>query len=320
MSSESLNFTDSQYFVLGWFRFPVEQEDNITVIEILGEIFKITPILPNIMLLWAIWKYQDKKPRSDKDLLLANLAIVNILTALFGVAILIEQSTGISNVITYKVQAIVLSILLPKYYSCMFLLTLTQYVLIVKPLKFKLIDPRKIKTTKIFLVLHWIVVTAVLIITPIFYGDFDKYIKVMVMIIVCFSWKITLWMGYMYTRILHRLWKRNNDLQKKFNASETRQGTIALRQNNRLARALLFFIVTLVLFSLPSNTAYLFFLYCPQCSQRVIVKVCLYTLPLVLALITVHPIHWIIATPSYYKELKRQAVKIFVFCRPKETE
>ena len=319
MSLDSLNITNSQkYFVLGWFLLPTEPQDNITVIEILGEILKIASLVPNIILLWVIWKNPGKKPRSNKDLLLANLSIVNIFVALFGLVITIENRTKLYHVITYKVQAIVLSILLPKYYSCVFLLTLTQYALIVKPLKFKLVDPRNVKTTKAFLLILWIVTSAVLIITPIFYEDFHEYIKVMVMVIVCLSWITTLWITYMYLRILHKLWKRRNDLKNMFNLSETRQGTIAIRQNNRLAKVLLFFIVTLVLFSLPSNTAYLFFLYCSQCSQRALVKACLYTLPLFLALITIHPIYWLSGTPSYYKELKKQAKKVLVFCCRKE--
>ena len=323
MSLDSLKITDSQkYLTLGWFHLPIEPEENFSAIRILVDILLVTSVVPNIILLWVIWKNPDKKPRSDKDFLLANLSIVNSCAALFVLVGMIESRTKLSNTITYKVQAILVSIILPKYYSCVFLLTLTQYAVIVKPLKFKLIDPRNVKTTKAFLLILWIVTSAVLIITPIFYEDFHEYIKVMVMVIVCLSWITTLWITYMYIRIIHKLWKRRKDLKEKFNLSKTRQGTIAIRQNNRLAKVLLFFIVTLVLFSLPSNTAYLFFLYCSQCSQRTLVKACLYTLPLFLTLPSIHPIHWLVGTPSYYKELKKQAKKILVLvlCRRKENQ
>jgi hypothetical protein len=320
MSSDLGNVANSsRYFSLAWFRFPIEPEENIKVIEVLFDIILGMSLVSNIILFWMIWKNPDKKPRSSKDLLLANLSIVNVLSTLFGVVARIDnhvRSSSLSRMtLTHKAGAIMLSIILPKYYPSVFLLTLTQYGMIVKPLKFKSMDPQKVKTTMIFLGIHWVLTTAVLIIIPIVYEDFDKYLKVMVTVIVCLSWVIIAFIAYMFIRILHTLWKRHNNLKKRFNVSATQQGTVAIRQNTRLARVLFVFIATLVLCSLPSNTTYLFILHCSQCDQRVLVKACLYTLPLFLALQVIHPIYWLIATPTYYKELKRQARKLLVFCR-----
>ena len=317
MSSDLGNVSNSsRYFSFAWFRFPIEPEENIKVIEVLFDIILGMSLVSNIILFWMIRKNPDKKPRSTKDLLLANLSIVNILATLFGVVASIDNHVRPSKTTwTYKAGAIMLSIILPKYYPSVFMLTLTQYGMIVKPFKFKSMDPQKVKTTMIFLGINWVLTTAVLIIIPIVYEDFDKYLKVMVTVIVCLSWVIIAFIAYMFIRILHTLWKRHNDLKKRFNVSATQQGTVAIRQNTRLARVLFVFIATLVLCSLPSNTTYLFILHCSQCDQRVLVKACLYTLPLFLALQVIHPIYWLIATPTYYKELKRQARKLSVFCR-----
>ncbi len=317
MSSDLVNTSNSlRYFSFIWFRFPIEPEENITVIEVLDDILLVTTFLLNIILLWMIWKNPDKKPRNHRALLLANLSVINVFAALFGFVLMVEHRTELFNTTwSYKAGAIMFSLLLPKYYPSMFFLTLIQYAMIVKPLKFRSIDPSKVKTTKTFLVIQWVVTTVVLIITPICYENFDKYLKGLVMVSVCLSWIVTAGIAWMYIRILQTLWKRQNDFKRRFNVSETEQGAVALRQNRRLARVLFFFIVTLVLFSLPSNTAYLFILYCPQCNQRALVKACLYSLPLFIALPTIHSVHWLIGTPSYCKELKRLARKILVFCR-----
>jgi hypothetical protein len=317
MSSDLGNVANSsRYFSLAWFRFPIEPEENIKVIEVLFDIILGMSLVSNIILFWMIQKNPDKKPRSSKDLLLANLSIVNFLSTLFGVVASIDNHVRPSKATwTYKAGAIMLSIILPKYCPSVFMLTLTHYGMIVKPFKFKSMDPQKVKTTMIFLGINWVLTTAVLIIIPIVYEDFDKYLKVMVTVIVCLSWVTIAFIAYMFIRILHTLWKRHNDLKKRFNVSATQQGTVAIRQNTHLARVLFVFIATLVLCSLPSNTTYLFILHCSQCDQRVLVKACLYTLPLFLALQVIHPIYWLIATPTYYKELKRQARKLLVFCR-----
>ena len=276
------------------------------MLEVLTHILLVMSVILNIILLWMIWKNPDNKQRMNTNFLLTNLGVVNIVSTALALVQLLTK-------FHCKVGVIILSIILPKYYPSVFFLTLYQYAIIVVPLKFKSLDPHKIKTTKIFLSIHWIVTTVVLIITPIFYHDFEKYVKVIVMVIVCMSWIATAGISYMYVRILHTLWKRQNDLKHKFNASHTQQGIIVIHQNKRLAKKLFLFIVTLVLFSLPSNTAYVFILYCPKCNQRILAKICLYTLPLFTALPVLHPVYWLIVTPSYYKELKRQARKVAVF-------
>ena len=310
---DSLNTSNpTLYFAAAWFRFPVEPEENIEVIKVLLDILLITALLLNFILLWIIWK-TEKKPLSSMTMLLVDLCIVNILAVIFAIVNTIRKHRNAFSGTSYKVEAIMLSILLPKYYPSIFLLTLIRYAMIVKPLKFKLIDPRKVKTTKIFVGFHWVATTVVLIITPIVYEDFDKYVKVMVMIIMCCSWTFTAVMAYMCIRILHTLWKRQNNLRSRFNVTQTLQGSIALHQNKRLAKVLFMFIVTLVILSLPSNTAYLFILYCQQCNQRVLVKFCLYTFPMFIGVPAWHALHWLIATPLYYIELKRQANKLVVF-------
>lgn len=313
--SDKMNATPSdptKYFAAGWFFFPVEPEERIDVIKVLLSTLMIMALLLNSMLLWIMWK-AEKKPLSHMTLLLVSLSIVNIAAAAFAMVFKIKNHNRTPTTTSYKVEAIMLSMLLLKYYPYMSLLTLIRYAMIVTPLKFKLLDPRKIKTTKIFLVFHWIATTVVLIITPIIYDDFDGYMKLMIVIIMCCSWICTAGMAYMSIHILHTLWKRQNDLKKRFNATQTQQGNIALYQNKRLAKVLFAFIVILVIFSLPSNTAYLFIQYCSQCNQRVLAKICLYTLPMFVALPAWHAVYWLIATPLYYKELKRQAYKMVVF-------
>lgn len=316
MSQNSTNISGFQeYFAKAWFLLPIEPDENTLFIKVSDDILIITGIILNIVLLWMIWKNPDKKPRNCRALLLANLSIVNLFATIFGLICSIEDKIKSYRICTFKAGAIATSLVLPKYYPSVFILTLTQYALIVKPLEFNSIDLQNVRTTKIAICVHWIVVATVMIIIPIFIEDFNKYLKVMVMLLVCLSWISTTAVTYMYIRTLYTLWKRNDNLRKRFNASTTEQGILIISQNIRLARTMLFFIVTLVLFTLISNTAYMFLLYCPECDQRVLVKVCLYTIPMFLAVPAMLPIHWIIGTPQYWNEVKRQIRKLLVFCR-----
>ena len=300
---------------MAWFRLPIEPGETIPAVEVLNDILIITGIILNIVLLWMIWKNPEKKPRNNKALLLANLCIVNLVVTIFGSICSIETKLESARICTYKSGAILTSLVLPKYYPSVFLLTLTQYALIVKPLKFQTMDPRKNTTTIAFICINWLVVAAVMIITPNFVHDFDEYLKAMVLLLVCLCWIITVAIAYMYMRTLYTLWKRSDILQEKLNVSGTEQGSVIISQNIRLAKTMFFFIVSVVIFTLISNTAYLFLLYCSECDQHALVKVCLYTMPLFMATpAVILPINWIIGTPQYWKELKKRVRKL-AFCR-----
>ncbi|XP_028401771.1 uncharacterized protein LOC114524787 [Dendronephthya gigantea] len=314
MSLNSTNISGFQgYFALSWFLLPIKPEENTQVILVLKDILIITGIILNIVLLWMIWRNPGKKPRNSRALLLANLSIVNLIATIFGLICSIEDKIKSYRICTFKAGAIAISLVLPKYYPSVLLLTLIQYALIVKPLEFKTIDPRKIRTTKIFICIHWIVVTTVMIILPILTDDFNKYLKVIVMLLVLLSWISTTAIAYMCVRTLYTLWKRNDNLRKRFNASATQQGLVVIGQNMRLARTTFFFIVTLFFFTLISNTAYMFLLYCPECDKRVLVKVCFYTIPMFLAVPAMLPINWLIGTPQYWNEVKKQIRKLLVY-------
>ena len=319
MNTISLNHSNAsrmipEYFEIGWFRFPPDPNNNYEVVKIVNEILVVFTFLPNPLLLWMIAKNPGRKPRSNTAILMANLCVVNLIAAGVALMDIIDYRSG-SNVLSHKVKTIILSIILPMYYPCMVLSTLIYYAIIVKPIHFKNLDPRKVRTVKVSILCLWLLTTAIFLITPFFVQDFEFYVKVMMTCVTCGSWIVTVFIAYLYIRILHTLFKRNRDLKNKFQASTTRQGMIVIRQNVRLAKLLLCFIISLVISTLPLLTLYLFILYSPESVSQGLARLCLYTTPLFLIVPASYAVHWLLGIPQYYRELKRLLRGLFMPCR-----
>ena len=307
---------EQSHLELAWFRLPIDSELRDHFDALIHKIYVLIVIgfINNLILLLLILKRPDKKPLTSRALHLANYCIVNVIATLLGSICVLSRYTE-QNLCSFKFEAIIFSIVLPWYYPGGFLLTLTQYTIIVKPFKSITIDPRKVKTTVLLLLIHWFADCLILVMVPNLVEDFLLYLKVMVMIIVSMSWIFTAGITFMGIRMVQELYKRNKVLHNTFNLSQTQQHTVT-KQNTRLVKIILFYFLTIVIFSMPTNTAYLVILYCSECNHHLLARVCLYTMPAFLAIPVIHPIYWVVATPQYYMEFKRLIHKVFLsFCR-----
>lgn len=123
----------TNYVSFAWFRFRIEPYDNIKVIKVFSTLYEHSAWW---QILFAEWygRTQIKHQEAVKNFFSLTFTYIwNILATLFGLAAVIVG--------TYKQRihifgGIMWSILLPTYYPNVFLLILTQYAMIVKPLKF----------------------------------------------------------------------------------------------------------------------------------------------------------------------------------------
>ena len=311
------NMTYPDFFYMGLFRFPFDPDENYKSIDDFQSIVHVISLLVNLVFLGMIIKNPGSKKRTNSSILLLSICILNLIVNAVGVVNFIDSSLrpDSTSIITNKMFAFLMSVMVPKYYSNTFLLALINYGLIVKPLQFKALAPEKPRTMVLITLLLWLVTGSAFVIAPLFVGDFEKYAETAVTVLVSLCWFITLVIVVMYVRILVALRRRELSLKRQFNASSSNQGKLVLKQNKNLAKVLCLFIILVVLFTLPLYTSYLVLLYCLRCRQRAFVKFSLYLTPVFMSLPLFFALHWLFGTPRYYKEFKRLIRRVLVFCR-----
>ena len=300
--------------IVGWFKFPAEISVDYKVTGVLHDIVIVVSLLLNPVLLWMIVKNPGSKTRTNSSILIGSLCVVNIVLSGFGFVHFVDDLTRSDddNIISYKMMSTVMSIFLPKYYASTFLLALLNYGMIVTPLKFQTLAPKKPRTMVLITFVVWMISTVAYVISSFFVEDFDNYMEIVVTVQVSISWLITFVIVAMYAKILSTLCRRKVALKTTLNVANSRQGWLVIKQNTRLAKALFFYVAILVLCTLPLYTGIMLVFYCPQCNQTAITNFCLCMIPISMSVMIFHPLHWLFCTPQYYKESKRLCGRVVV--------
>ena len=304
------NTTISEFFTLGWYRFPVGLDRNYETVIIVHNILVGLSFVTNPLLLFIIIKTLPSSSGKNSGILLACICLTNIFVCGFGMLEMI-------GVIGHEIKSQVMSIFLPMYYITTFCLTLNNYGLIVTPLKFKTLSPKP-KTIVFILGLVCVIVTLVLAVAPSLAQDFDFYVKVMSSIVVALCWLASIIVAVMYTKILLTLRQRKRTLRRTLNVSRSRQGIVVIKQNTRLAQVFFFYTVVLVVLTMPLFTSTLLALYCSECNKTTLDRFTLYAILPGISMPIIHVFHWLFCTPQYYRELKRLLKKLFACCAKKE--
>ncbi len=306
----STNFTRNtsipKVFTIGWFRFPTSVDTNYEVVIILHDILVVVSFFINPILLYVIIKTFRNSSGKNSGILLASICLTNIFVTGFGVLQLFSGSA-----VDHEIMSRAMSIFLPMYYVTTFCLALNNYWLIVTPLKFQTFSPKP-KTMASILGLVWITLTLVLVATPSLVSDFDQTIMLTTIVALC--WFTSIVIAIMYAKILLTLYQRKITLHKTLNMSRSRQGLVVIKQNARLAQVLFFYILVLVVLTLPLYTSVVLALHCSSCDNPALVKFSVYAIPAAMCVPVIHVFHWLLLTPQYYREVKRLLNKVFVFC------
>ena len=289
--------------MIGWFRFSSDIDINYELILILHHFLVALSLFTNPILLFVIIKTLSKSTGKTSGILLASISLGNIFISGFGFVKIISGS-----VVNDDVMARVMSIFLPMYYIKTFCLALNNYGLIVTPLKFKTLSPKP-ATLVCILGLIWMILTVVLVVLP---GVLHFDPTVMLTTIVASCWCASIIIAVMYVKILVTLYQRKGRLRRTLNVSASRQGLLVMKQNTRLAKVLSVYILALVVLTLPLYTSVMLQIRCSRCDTRALVMFSGYSIPPAMTVPVIHVVHWLLATPLYYKEVKALVKKLLL--------
>ena len=314
MDPKNITAFSPDYFSIGWFKYPVGIEENYKVVSDVHDGLIVVSLILNPVLLAVIIKNQGSITQTNSSILLAANCLINITVNCFGVLHFFR------DLVSYELMATALSMFIPMYYIIMFLLALNTFGLIVRPLAYKILAPTKPRTVALYLFLTALLMATIFGAAKSFVDDFAEYMKITMTVLVSFCWLLTLIILAMYIQILRTLYRRKRDLKRHFNLSSSKQGSLVIKQNTKLAKVLFAYIVIIVTFTLPLYTSFILVMYCSQCNQRTAMKFSLYMIPISMSMPLFHAVHWMIFTSQYYKEIKRLARRVLVVCRIVSTE
>ncbi len=308
MANHSNTTEPIEYFMVGWFKYPKDLDVNYDVLQLLYIIICIVSLPLNVIFLAMIIKNPGSKTWTNMSIILASMSMLNLIANGLSTVNQVyrifqgDQAILISN----KVITSVLAMTFTKYYVSTFLLALSTYGMIVKPLFYKALSPKP-RTMSFIILTLWLTAGGVFAILPLFIDDSNDVIQITV---VSFCWLITFIMAFMYCKIISTLWRRKRELQSTLNVAASRQGLQVIKQNSKLVTVLFLYIIFMVLMSLPIGTCLFLFIVCPPCDNALTIKFILYLFPFSLLMSAWFPVHWLLGTPQYYKEMKRLASKL----------
>ena len=316
MDPKNITAFSPDYFSIGWFKYPVGIEENYKVVSDVHDGLIVVSLFLNLVLLAVIIKNQGSITQTNSSILLAANCLINVTVNCFGVHVV----HFFGDLVSYELMATALSMFIPMYYITMFLLALNTLGLIVRPLAYKILAPTKPRTVALYLFLTALLMATIFGVATSFVEDFAEYMMITMTVLVSFCWLLTLIILAMYIQILRTLYRRKRDLKRRFNLFSSKQGSLVIKQNTKLAKVLFAYIVIIVTFTLPLYTSLILVMYCSQCNQRTAMKFSLYMIPISMSMPVFHAVHWMIFSPQYYKEIKRLARRVLVVCRIVSTE
>jgi hypothetical protein len=306
MANHTNTTEPGEYFMVGWFKYPKDLDVNYDLLQLLYVIITITSLPLNVIFLAMIIKNPGNKTWTNMSIILASMCVLfltmnSITTANQVYRIYHGDQTPL---ISDNVIKNVLQVAFTKYYFSAFLLALITYAMIVKPLQYKALAPKR--RTMVFIILGlWITGGGVFLILPLFIND-----NIMRTIAVLFCWIKTFVMAIMYAKILTTLRRRKRELQGTLNVAASRQGLLVIKQNSKLATVLFLYILFMVLMTLPIGTCIFLLNNCPSCNNPLTIKIILHLIPLSVSMSVLFPVHWLFGTPQYYNEIKRLGSKL----------
>ena len=303
----------TEYLLLGWFKYPKSIDVNYDALELVYITFSLSCLPLNIILLAIIIKNPGSKTRNNISIILGSLCVLHLAANIVIAAnqFDIMSRRGEERLISNNILTGVLAMTFVKYYASTFLLALNTFAMIVKPLLYKALSPKPKNMVFITLTL-WLVTGGVCFTLPFFLEDYRNITQTTV---IAFCWFITVLMVVMYWSILKALCRRKKELLTTLNVTASRQGLLVIKQNSKLAMVLFLYILFMVLLSLPLATIILLINNCPSCNNPTMFKVAFHMIPLSLIMSFLFPIHWLLGTPQYYKEIKRPASKLITCCK-----
>ena len=192
--------------------------------------------------------------------------------------------------------------------------TFNIYGTIVTPVRFKLFEPKARKILIPILTLTWVTITCVYVIPPYTLpkGKIALYFKIIFTSLLVQIVLLSVIFTVCYTKILRTLHARKIQLKSTFQInSSTLQGLKIQKQNSKIAKTLLFYVLSFVISLVAGDIMLMLFLHCSSCDPSILQLGALYSVLTMYLPFVIHPFLWLLRFKSY----RRAMTKVLCCCK-----
>lgn len=286
-------------------RYELHRDIVVTSVTVIG----LVSVIANAILLLVIARDPFKQFRTITAILLAFNSAANICTSM---TLVLDKLLG--GLLPPEVTIYSGNCAANLYLIGNLLHTFNIYGSIVTPVRFKLFESKARKILTPVLILISGTVTTAYVISPYTLpkGRISSYFKIIVTGLLVQIGLLSVVFVVCYTKILRTLRARKIQLNSTFQInSSTLQGLKIQKQNSKVAKTLLFYVVSFVICLVAGGIMMMLFLYCSSCDPSMLQLGALYSTLSIFLPFVIHPFLWLLRFNCY----RRAMTKVLCCCR-----
>ena len=286
-------------------RYELHRDIVVTSVTMIG----MVSMIANAILLLVIVRDPLKQFRTITAILIAFNSAANICTSTTLVLHKLLERLLPPEVTIYSANSAVNLYLIGNL-----LHTFNIYGTIVTPVRFKLFEPKARKILIPVLTLIWVTITCAYVIPPYTLPKrkVPSYFEITTTSLLVQIVLLSVVFAVCYTKILRTLHARKIQLKSTFQInSSTLQGLKIQKQNSKIAKTLLFYVLSFVISLVAGSIMLMLFLHCRSCDPSILQLVALYSVLTIYPPFMIHPFLWLFRFSSY----RRAMTKVLCCCR-----
>ena len=286
-------------------RYELHRDIVVTSVTMIG----VVSVIANAILLLVIARDPLKQFRTITAILLAFNSAANICTSMIFV---LNKLMG--RLLPQKVTIYSGNCAANLYLIGNLLHTFNIYGTIVAPVRFKLLEPKARKMLIPILTLIWVTITCAYVIPPYTLPKrkVPSYFEITGTSLLVQIGFLSLVFTVCYSKILQTLHARKIQLKSTFQInSSTLQGLKIQKQNSKIAKTLLFYVLSFVISLVAGSIMLMLFLHCSSCDLSMLQLGAIYSVLTINLPTVIHPFLWLLRFNSY----RRAMTKVLCCCR-----
>ena len=285
-------------------RYELHRDIVVTSVTMIG----VVSVIANAILLLVIVRDPLKQFRTITAILLAFNSAANICTSM----IFVNKLMG--RLLPPEVTIYSGNCAANLYLIGNLLHTFNIYGTIVAPVRFKLFEPKARKILIPVLTLILVTITCAYVIPPYTLPKrkVPSYFEITTTSLLVQIVLLSVVFAVCYTKILRTLHGRKIQLKSTFQInSSTLQGLKIQKQNSKIAKTLLFYVLSFVISLVAGSIMLMLFLHCSSCDPSILQLGALYSTLTIYPPFMIHPFLWLFRFNSY----RRAMTKVLCCCR-----
>ena len=285
-------------------RYELHRDIVVTSVTMIG----VVSMIANAILLLVIVRDPLKQFRTITAILLAFNSAANICTSM----IFVNKLMG--RLLPPEVTIYSGNCAANLYLIGNLLHTFNIYGTIVAPVRFKLFEPKARKILIPVLTLILVTITCAYVIPPYTLPKrkVPSYFEIITTSLLVQIVLLSVIFTVCYTKILQTLHARKIQLKSTFQInSSTLQGLKIQKQNSKIAKTLLFYVLSFVISLVAGGIMLMLFLHCSSCDLSMLQLGAIYSVLTINLPTVIHPFLWLLRFNSY----RRAMTKVLCCCR-----